>query len=318
MKPDMTPRLFAVLIALISLGLVARPAQATPMYTVTDLRLPSGNGYLYPKGINSSGDVIGQVGTTPYLYSGGQFTDVSSTGANGLAINDSGQMTKGNDFAINNAGQTLGFSSGPSPRNTVDGVAVDGGFWAINNAGVAVGEATLSNGHNSGYAVPIVYSNGKTTQLPLLPGATGAAAYAINDRGQIVGGAMEGNSHPFLLDGNRLLDLGGSWGCALGINNSSQVVGLANIDGSGQRPFLFQDGKMLDLNGLLLPGSKWTLDSAVGINDAGQIIGIGHHDGIYSGVLLTPISTPEPGTLLIMALGIAMFYTGAARRRSQS
>jgi probable HAF family extracellular repeat protein len=79
-------------------------------------------------------------------------------------------------------------------------------------------------------------------------------------------------------------------GGASDINNKGQVVG-----GSGGKAFIWQDGKMTDLNKLIPPDSGWLLVTATGINDAGQIVGVGtYKDSIkykdnIRGFMLTPL-----------------------------
>ncbi|MDX2293624.1 MULTISPECIES: hypothetical protein, partial [Streptomyces] len=63
---------------------------------------------------------------------------------------------------------------------------------------------------------------------------------------------------------------------AAGLNLSGQAVGKSlafDADGEtvGEHGFLYEDGKITDLNGMLEPGTDWVVVSANGINDAGQI-----------------------------------------------
>jgi probable HAF family extracellular repeat protein len=145
-----------------------------------------------------------------------------------------------------------------------------------------------------------LYSNGKMYDL----GGTFEPTH-INDCGQIVGNALlPGNvEHAFLYNG-KLHDLGilpgATFSAASDINNRGQVVGI-----SGSRPFIYENGKMYDLNALLAPGSGWTLtampsDDALGIsiNAFGQIAvpgNNGSNNGINGPVghvlLLTPSFT---------------------------
>ena len=61
---------------------------------------------------------------------------------------------------------------------------------------------------------------------------------------------------------------------ALGINESGQVVGVSYGAGfSHPRGFLWQDGRMMDLNSLIPAGSNLTLQVAGDINDRGEITG---------------------------------------------
>lgn len=57
---------------------------------------------------------------------------------------------------------------------------------------------------------------------------------------------------------------------ALGVNDRDQVVGLSPSSGHA---FLWQDGRMLDLNELVVPGTRLILTNAQDINDRGEITG---------------------------------------------
>lgn len=101
----------------------------------------------------------------------------------------------------------------------------------------------------------------------------GAAAVAINDRGQIVGSSPTdtGEVHGFRYSRGKLVDLGtlpgGTESSALGINDWGQVVGQSS-GSDGQRGFLFSNGKMTELG--TLGGST---SSAQDINNRGEIAG---------------------------------------------
>lgn len=108
---------------------------------------------------------------------------------------------------------------------------------AINNLGVVAGWSDVAN--DTGLCDPHCYAFVWTKekgiqQVGPLPGDSNSLAYGINDEGQIVGQSLdaEGNS----------------------------------------RAFLWQDGKIYDLNGLVPPGSP-SLLFAGDINDLGEIIG---------------------------------------------
>lgn len=93
-----------------------------------------------------------------------------------------------------------------------------------------------------------------------------------------------------------LSTLGGVFTIPNDINNLGQVVGNSKIANGEQRAFLFDEGKMFDLNDLIPANSGLTLNYANGINDRGQIVA-GISSGINRIFLLTLIastSIPEP------------------------
>jgi len=100
------------------------------------------------------------------------------------------------------------------------------------------------------------------------------------------------------------------------INNAGQVVGNAyNFNDFNERkPFLWENGLMIDINSLIPADSGWELLIALDINDSEQIVGIGRMGDQVNGVLLTPESdptpVPEPLTLLgsATALGFGALF----------
>ena len=106
-------------------------------------------------------------------------------------------------------------------------------------------------------------------------GGPNSVAYAINDRGVVVGGSdfsFQQPSQAFRWSGGTmepLGSLGGSFGVAYAVNNNGWIVGVAADANDQNRPFLFSDGQMIDL------GVPEGFDSgvALAINDRGQIVG---------------------------------------------
>lgn len=119
---------------------------------------------------------------------------------------------------------------------------------------------------------------------------------AINNQGQIVGfsdltgdqGGANPNFHAFLwVRPGPMQDLGTLQGDAiseaLGINASEQVVGVSYAAGfANPRAFIYQNGRMTDLNSLTLPNSSLYLQVGGYINDAGVIAGQGCVPGACS------------------------------------
>lgn len=226
-------------------------------------------------------------------------------GNNGFAagINDQGQVVGWAENAVhdptcNGRHQVLQFEAviwGPDGQiqqqlppfpGDPDGAAV-----AINNNGQVVGISGTCDQAVGRFSAKhaVLWQNGIITDLGNLGGAAWNTPDAINNRGQIVGfsdlpGDADGspNFHAVLWTNNEpqcgghCLDLGTLSGDILseatGINNLGQIVGVS-IGANGSRAFLWENGKMTDLNTLVLPGTTLQLVSTGDINDSGEITG---------------------------------------------
>jgi probable HAF family extracellular repeat protein len=84
--------------------------------------------------------------------------------------------------------------------------------------------------------------------------------------------------------------LGGLESFAWAINSAGDVVGSSSRSGnSTDYAFLWHEGRMLDLNGLIPAESGWVLRVARAINDSGQITGWGYLRGEARRFLLSPV-----------------------------
>jgi probable HAF family extracellular repeat protein len=161
------------------------------------------------------------------------------------------------------------------PRDT-DGIAV-----AINDHD----QIAAFSGRCSLESVPIhgyFWQNGTLTNMGAL-GGTQSLPQAINNKGEVVGVAnVRGDkfAHAFFWKrGRGMADLGTLEGdvmsAAYGINEHMQIVGESDDANGKQRPYIWQNGVMTDLNTLIPATSPLFLLVATGINNREEISGFG-------------------------------------------
>ena len=248
----------------------------------------------WASGINDLGTIVGLQEVVPgqpsrpVIFANGSFIDLGSLGGYG-----------GWAMHINNAGTVVGKSPGKAgfdhavmwtARGITDLGSI-GGFqaWAheINESGCVVGTGSDQQGH----AHALMWVARETADLGNL-GGTWAGASSINDDGIIVGNSQTaaGATHGFRWTASEgMVDLGAFPGCvnlaASDINRHGEIVGAVwPCKGSGFA-VLWKDGRIIDLNTVVPPGSI-AIYGAGDINDAGQIIGTSGRKA----VLLTPVS----------------------------
>lgn len=257
--------------------------------SMQDIGSLGGNSTL-AQGMNASGTVVGYG-----QDSGGTYR--AFTYSNG-SIKDLGILTTNNigAFAINNAGTITGVNFDTRAAWVYDGTHITymtkTGYMlnpdAINTAGDVVGSS--ADQHQNIRAFIYNSSDGSVNILGTLAGNSSGPGYT-------------------------------SW--AYGINDMGQVVGNSTTSSLAVHAFLYENGTMLDLNNLIVPGNGVVLESAVGINSEGQIIANGFDDnGALRAFLLTPQSeVPEPSGLLLAGIGslfvLACKYSGRHAGRRQ-
>jgi probable HAF family extracellular repeat protein len=164
----------------------------------------------------------------------------------------------------------------------------DGAATSINDREQAVGISGLCYDAVGAATAEhmVLWEHGVPTQIPGLGGNDWNTPTDINDIGQVTGfsdlpgdSPTSPNFHAFFWSRETgTIDLGTLPGDVysegLGINIEGQVVGESCSAGFALcRAFLWEHGKMTDLNMLVAPGSSLYLNFANDINDFGQIAG---------------------------------------------
>jgi probable HAF family extracellular repeat protein len=222
-------------------------------YRITDLGT-LGGGYSEAFHINERGQVVGISATAPgeydYLYH--------------AFLWEKGVMT---DLGID------------EPELQVSG---------INEQGQVVGGFEYEDLPGSP-AYAFLWQDGELTDLGTLGGIR-SSAYAINQRGQIVGESHTafGECHAFLWEKDAMTDLGtlgGNSSFAMAINDHGQIVGRSLTNSGEWRAFLWDKGVMIDLVG--------EYSGAYYINERGQVAGqLKNHGFLWERGIVTSLQPP--------------------------
>jgi probable HAF family extracellular repeat protein len=281
-------RLAAVLLGLVAViapsseAVVAAEAErASPAVSYRIIDLTPGAFFGTASGINNRGEVVGWTFATEdfsdirgFIYSGGTVRELGSdpSGDHALIpvdVNDHGDIAgqagdnamvldRGGEF--NDLGNLGGGSSGAA---------------AISNSGWVVGSSAIESGNSCAFR----WRPGRTMEdLGTLPETTDSFAEDVNDRGQIVGGAIDerGLLQGFFSNGRTLTrvgTLGGLQSRLSGINDRGVAVGSAETGTpempTGTRAVMFRRGKLNDLG--MIAGA--TASEAWDINERGEAVG---------------------------------------------
>jgi probable HAF family extracellular repeat protein len=265
-----------------------------------DLGVLPGDESSFAYDINNRGQIVGEgsrgLEVRALLWDRGEIVNLTPPGATFSRAN-----------AINDRGQIVGIVSGRQDSGPVlweGGVAVPLATLSnafseahdINNQGLIVGTAVDST---TNLSQAVIWKEGQVIPLGTLPGDDFSVAFAVNDRGQVVG--ISGNraenpempvSRAFIWERGVMSDLGVPPGDtharALDINDRGLAVGVGILDPPFDvRAALFYRGAAADLR----DQSQLAVEARA-INNRGHIVGISYFRGINNSAVLW---VPERG-----------------------
>jgi probable HAF family extracellular repeat protein len=247
----------------------------------------------------SSGTITGS--THAFLYTGSGSADLGTLGGWSFAygVNDSLQVVGYSQTAAGPEHAFFWWFGGMLDLGTLPG-GTNSYAYGVNNSGEVVGASNTGNGNSHAF-----FFNGTMHDLGTLPGGTWSSADCINDLGWVAGHGDDagGDLHAFVWSGSALVDLGTPAGFVSephGINLAGDIVGAMGQE-SPADGFLYHQGELLDLTGLLDPAdSAWQITAGAGINDSGQIAACGFSAAALFGHALR--LTPEAGVAGTVAL----------------
>jgi len=342
-------------VAGIVFGGLLEPSLANPVYQVTDLGFDAVaiNDRGQVVGNNAGGAVLWDpvsgiiqigAGTARDINDSGRVLGVDSSGAGWIwdpvfglvrptglidptVINDRGQVGGGGSFvdpgdffgAVNPGylwDPTFGYTTINPARGSSFGFVRPVG---INNLGAIVGWQATADSIPAYWSPELGQAQILTVAVGTFSSVLAGTAIAINDAGQIAGVAeCNFGGEPcasfsrarlwtsFSAPAQTIGD-----GYALDINNLGWVVGSEDTTGGAKTAFLWSESfGLLDLNSLVSPSDplfgQVKFRGGTEINDRGQILA----DGRY---LLNTI--PEPGTFVLVALGLVGLILATPSRR---
>ena len=225
-----------------------------------------------------------------FIWHSNSITALPNLGGNngfGIDINDSGQVVGLSETTLNDATCEAPQVLQSLPAIWVNGVVHalpvphgDGDGQAVSNNDLGEVAGFSGNCKSNTMAHALIWIGGRVIKLPTLGGEMNNAGQKVNRFGDVAGFSDlpgEVGPHAVLWRNGFAHDLGTLPGDALsyaiGVNDFDQVVGQSCDADNNCSAFLWQDGEMWNLNGLVASESGLYMTEADGINNLGEIVG---------------------------------------------
>jgi probable HAF family extracellular repeat protein len=194
-------------------------------------------------------------------------------------------------LSINRRGEIAGYGSSGSGTTALlwcGGKPIE--LSPLHGFSSSIGNAISADGTVAGYSSDLaktgqqwwavrthacLWRDGKTIDLGVPPGCVLSRAYAMNDRGQVVGWALTKSNkmRACLWENGVARDLGvwgdGTVSTADGINNSGQIACDSDDSRGGLHSLIWQGGQWTEMK--MPPPYTWSKPK--GINDYGEVLG---------------------------------------------
>jgi probable HAF family extracellular repeat protein len=238
--------------------------------------------------LNDAGQVVGTAGDAAAIYFGGSVTNVALPISEGAGINNAGHVTG----SLNTFYESQAFTAISGTVTSLDAVLAgsdDAAFGiAINDHGAVGGNIYAGGEHLQAF----LYHDGVVEHLGTF-GGDYSPLTALNNNGAATGyaaypGPMPDHYfHAYIYQNGTLQDIGTLDGIDAEIDSAGNDINdLGQVAGwSGNRPFLYSGGSMLDLGALGAYGGY-----ANALNENAVVVG-------HSASSLTPGGTGEHGFL---------------------